>query len=104
MLKHLSANYVTFCSAFVNPFSFLIAIRIKNNYQRKTKRQFKTNLKLKKQFGFTFFTQSSYYRKNLPLPLIKRFQGDAVNLPEEENTPVKRVDKIFKHMDKVINL
>lgn len=26
--------------------------------------------------------------------------GDAVNLPEEENTPQKRVDKIFKHMDK----
>ena len=24
-----------------------------------------------------------------------------MNLPEEENTPQKRVDKIFKHMDKV---
>ncbi|CAK8674509.1 neuronal calcium sensor 1-like [Clavelina lepadiformis] len=26
--------------------------------------------------------------------------GDTVNLPEEENTPKKRVDKIFKQMDK----
>ena len=33
--------------------------------------------------------------------LITLMQGDAVNLPEEENTPQKRVDKIFKHMDKV---
>lgn len=31
-----------------------------------------------------------------------QFQGDAVNLPEEENTPQKRVEKIFQRMDKVV--
>lgn len=28
-------------------------------------------------------------------------QGSMVNLPEEENTPEKRVNKIFDIMDKV---
>ena len=29
-------------------------------------------------------------------------QGDNVNLPQDEQTPKQRVDKIFKTMDKVI--
>lgn len=29
------------------------------------------------------------------------FQGNTVELPEEENTPEKRVDRIFAMMDKV---
>lgn len=29
------------------------------------------------------------------------FQGNTVELPEEENTPEKRVDRIFSMMDKV---
>lgn len=30
-----------------------------------------------------------------------RLQGNTVELPEEENTPEKRVDRIFAMMDKV---
>ena len=32
------------------------------------------------------------------------FQGKMVDLPEDEDTPEKRVDKIFQKMDKVLNL
>ena len=32
------------------------------------------------------------------------FQGKMVDLPEDEDTPEKRVDKIFQKMDKVSNL
>ena len=30
------------------------------------------------------------------------FQGKMVDLPEDEDTPEKRVDKIFQKMDKVM--
>lgn len=33
--------------------------------------------------------------------LFCRWQGNTVELPEEENTPEKRVDRIFAMMDKV---
>lgn len=33
--------------------------------------------------------------------LICPWQGNTVELPEEENTPEKRVDRIFAMMDKV---
>lgn len=33
--------------------------------------------------------------------LLFLFQGNANDLPEDENTPEKRVNKIFKMMDKV---
>ena len=33
--------------------------------------------------------------------LICPLQGNTVELPEEENTPEKRVDRIFAMMDKV---
>ena len=32
---------------------------------------------------------------------VSLLQGNMVNLPEEENTPEKRVNKIFDIMDKV---
>ena len=34
-------------------------------------------------------------------PKLLFLQGDSVNLPQEENTPKKRVEKIFKLMDQV---
>lgn len=34
-------------------------------------------------------------------PLHLSRQGNTVELPEEENTPEKRVDRIFAMMDKV---
>lgn len=33
--------------------------------------------------------------------LVSPWQGNTVELPEEENTPEKRVDRIFAMMDKV---
>lgn len=33
--------------------------------------------------------------------LVCPWQGNTVELPEEENTPEKRVDRIFAMMDKV---
>lgn len=35
------------------------------------------------------------------LHMTSRLQGNTVELPEEENTPEKRVDRIFAMMDKV---
>lgn len=36
-----------------------------------------------------------------PAPPCPSLQGNTVELPEEENTPEKRVDRIFAMMDKV---
>lgn len=40
-------------------------------------------------------------RAGSPAPLRLSRQGNTVELPEEENTPEKRVDRIFAMMDKV---
>lgn len=37
----------------------------------------------------------------MSLTLLAFFKGNTVDLPEEENTPEKRVDRIFAMMDKV---
>ncbi len=37
----------------------------------------------------------------MSLTLFACFKGNTVDLPEEENTPEKRVDRIFAMMDKV---
>ena len=38
------------------------------------------------------------------LMLIYYLQGNIIDLPKDEDTPEKRVDKIFKQMDKVNDL
>lgn len=57
---------------------------------------------------FTFNSKSPFPRCHhnvqmltAVLSLVLYPQGSMVNLPEEENTPEKRVNKIFDIMDKV---
>ena len=51
---------------------------------------------------FTFNSKSPFPRcHHNVLSLVLYPQGSMVNLPEEENTPEKRVNKIFDIMDKV---
>ena len=37
----------------------------------------------------------------IPIYFLSRAKGKMVDLPEDEDTPEKRVDKIFQKMDKV---
>lgn len=42
-----------------------------------------------------------FHIRLMNLCLLSVLQGNTVELPEEENTPEKRVDRIFAMMDKV---
>lgn len=44
-----------------------------------------------------------FHIRLMNLCLLSVLQGNTVELPEEENTPEKRVDRIFAMMDKVLN-